>query len=70
MVAAQPGGDGEFLGRVGAADLVEEGAALGGEQGGEGEYGVVHRDIVGQSEDGVPPVAVSPRCRRGIGAVA
>jgi hypothetical protein len=69
VLAAQPGGDGEFLGRVGAADLVEEGEALGGEQGGEGEYRVVHRVIVGQSVDGVPPVVVCWRCRRGIGAM-
>ncbi|GAA3868737.1 hypothetical protein GCM10022207_37000 [Streptomyces lannensis] len=59
MFAAQPGGDGQFPRRSGAAHLVQESAALGGEQGGEGE--VVHPDIVDQSVDGVRPAAVSAR---------
>ncbi|GAA3032876.1 hypothetical protein GCM10010448_13690 [Streptomyces glomeratus] len=59
MLAAQPGGEGQFLGRGGAAHLVEEGAALGAEQGVEAE--VVHGAIVGQSVDGVRPAAVSAR---------
>ncbi|GGU21520.1 hypothetical protein GCM10010259_09740 [Streptomyces daghestanicus] len=57
MGAAQPGGDGQLLGGIGVAHLVEEGAAGGGEEGVE----VVHRAIVGQSVDRPPPGA----CRGG-----
>ncbi|GKQ34335.1 hypothetical protein ALMP_08860 [Streptomyces sp. A012304] len=60
MLAAQSGGDGEFVGGGGAPHGVEEGTALGGEEGSE----VVHRLIVGQSVDGTPPVAVSDRGAR------
>ena len=35
VLAAQPGGDGQLLGRVVVAQLVEQGAALGGEERGE-----------------------------------
>ena len=78
MLTAQPGRDGEFPGRVGVAHLVEEGAALGGEQQGEGlgdgpggvrsftgSLWASRGSGVGQSVDGAPPAEVSRRARHG-----
>ncbi|KQX70970.1 hypothetical protein ASD48_11160 [Streptomyces sp. Root1310] len=56
MLAAQPGGDGEFVGGSGATHQVEEGTALGGEEGSE----VVHHLIVDQRA--TAPVTAR-RCR-------